>query len=731
MDPFWLKKGEKRDGIDRLLERMGVIDPEQPEPKAEVDLESFRRPDGSVDAATLPDMPKEKLQAIEQDNNPRRRPRPVERFAFQPGAKMTNVRGLGGDEVQPVSEDAAVTSLEQLSGKAVKPRLLGPDSGEVVPTGDLETLRGRMRGYESRGPTLSGSEAPTFTDEENKLPPRKGSFWDPAYQALPPDPHAIPRRSEQQANTPLREPPSTIKFADLMKPEQGTPEDYGSPFPDRQGQETTTDPLGLRDQYKKQQLERARRDAGFAVTQMNGDAAIHGPDPEKLAKLRKDAAGAVGAMKADETEHVQDADFGRVEAKVKEMSKPKAALQKFQASKGPAPLPGPGDSGADRPQFDKPFDQMLAEQERGPASPRQPLQAAQQLMTGAAPDTSKEEAEMDAAAKARDQELLLAQIATNFGHYSDVLGGTQGPDRGKGIRDNASRTLEILKQKRGLRSDAADKATEMEDRKYERAGIDQQRAATGAKTQRDADFNDAASQKSRQARTIATSLYPKLVARIPPAEFQKMSGADIASFLAEAQPEKVGGAGKGGGLSGAQLNSVRNKIPANLKDTSDALDRANEAIEAIGGWDKMQVGGLGGATPTMFLDPDQADVRQTLAGVAQAFLSSGAGKSITKQEREILLGMSGADSEKFMTNPAVFKRGMAIIEHRMQNAARQALAGVDEADQDKLLNDENGMGVKKDWIRGKADKVNPKAPVKPMKRKLRNPKTGQEIEIDD
>jgi len=428
-------------------------------------------------------------------------------------------------------------------------------------------------------------------------------------------------------------------------------------------------------------------------------------------------------MKADETEHVQDADFGRVEAKVKEMSKPKAVLQKFQASKGPAPLPGPGDSGADRPQFDKPFDQMLAEQERGPASPRQPLQAAQQLMTGAAPDTSKEEAEMDAAAKARDQELLLAQIATNFGHYSDVLGGTQGPDRGKGIRDNASRTLELLKQKRGLRSDAADKATEMEDRRYERAGIDQQRAATGAKTQRDADFNDAASQKSRQARTIATSLYPKLVARIPPAEFQKMSGADIASFLSEAQPEKVGGTGKGSGMSPSALNTLRRGLPAHYVNTFTNLQTAYDAIEEMGGWDKVATG-MKGLRPTEMLDPSNQKVRQHLQRAASAFLQAGGGKSITSNEERILVERIKADPNSFWLTPELLQRGMEIIERTVADGGRQSTAGAPEEAVDAIYKDlPPGM---REWSKGapiprKAGGVKPMADAV----KVRNKATGK------
>lgn len=707
-------------------------------------LEDFLRPDGSFDNDAWQTSPvheyanREDAKRImaergftkKKGKSGYSRPpqKPVERFALQPGAKMASgVRGLGGDEVEPVPEDAATAALEELSGKAVKPRLLGafdPDSEENRLPPPVEP---RLLG-------VFDADAP-----ENKLPPRKGSFWDPAYQALPPDPRAITRRSEPQASTPIpsREAPSTIKFADLKKPDQGAPEDFGSPFPDRQGQETTTDPLGLREQYRKQQLERARRDAGFAVTQMNGDAAIHGPAPEKLAKARADAAGAVGAMKADETEHVQDADFARVEKKVSDMSKPKAALQKFQASRAPSgPLggPGPSDSGAERPQFDKNPVEMLAELEGktpGPASARNPLQAAGQLAQGAAPDTSKDEAEMDAASKARDQELLLAQIATNFGHYSDVLSETKGPDRGAGIRANAQRALDLLKEKRGLRKSAADAQTELADKQYEREGIDQQRGALGAKTQREAEFNDATSAKSKQARQIATSLYPKLVARIPPADWQGMSAADVQTFLGEAAPEKQAGGGKfgGGGIKPGEMNSLRKQLPPQLVDTYDQLQNAYAEIEGMGGWTKVKSGLLGSMTPTMFMDPENQKVRQTIGRVVSAFLQSGGGKAITNAEEKILIGKIGADPTSFSVTPEMLERGVGIVERQMANAARQATAGAPQGAKDALFGD---MGIDQSWVQGGALPKKP-APMKPMgaKRKLRNPKTGQEIEIDD
>jgi hypothetical protein len=363
----------------------------------------------------------------------------------------------------------------------------------------------------------------------------------------------------------------------------------------------------------------------------------------------------------------------------------------------------------------------------GPASSRQPLQAAGEMMRGAAPpDTSKDEADLASAMKKRDEREWWAQMATGMGSAANIIAGTEGPDQGAHIRAGANNALEDLKRKQAIRKNALDRQQETVDRNFDREGIMEERGVKRESRAKAAAYADGTSSVSVRRRAQAAAFYPEIVRKIDPKVWGAMSAEDVDTFLKEAAPAKLLGASKGagtgrGGLSGAQFNQVRNKMPPELKDTFDALDRANEAIAKIGGWEKMKVGGLGSLTPTAMLEADQADVRQTLAGVAQAFLSSGAGKSITAQERQILLGMSGADSEKFMTNPAVFKRGMAIIERRMQNRARQALAGVDEADQDRLLNDENGMGVSKEWIRGKADKVQPRADTV----RVRNKETGK------
>lgn len=683
-----------------------------------LDIDSFRRPDGSIDYAQIPDPRiamkiKAEVEGLPHDRSLRDR-RPVVSH---------------GDSTEARSRPVPTSIAEAFSGAPVAETVadLGRDSSaEPVPEDEALQRLAEMRGTAKPNVNAEGVRLPPAELPEPRM---LGAF----------DPDAPENRLPGQA-PPARAIASSTGFGKLGRPKPGTgavveQDQLSNPFPSRaQAQADQPTPAGDDSGVPKRpwtpdrlglSLEETRNnkrviDPEFdepapkpgVLSQLWGGLKdeLQNPSPT-WSRLSKQVFGGGAAPEPPSpslADPIDDQGFHarptRAHGQPIQPSKPVAALEQYRKSRG-LETGGGASPAPERPQF--------AELPTGdqPASPRQPLKAAMQLGMGATPpDAGQADKEWEDAKKSRDEQLLMAQIASQFGHYADVASGSGNTgDRGAALREQAGNPMEDLKTRRGERQAADDRA-------FEREGVLQQRGALGVKTQREAEFNDPASQKSSQARSIAVSLYPKLVARIPPAEFKKMSAADVEMFLKEAAPERMGkaGAGAGGGMNPAQLNQVRNKIPANLKDTYDALARANEAIDRIGGWEAMKVGGLGGLTPTMLLDADQAEVRQTLAGVAQAFLSSGAGKSITKQEREILLGMSGADSEKFMTNPAVFKRGMAIIEHRMQNSARQALAGVGEEDQDKLLGPETGMDVSKDWIRGRADRVAPKPGVQPQ-----------------
>lgn len=760
-------------------------------------LEDFLRPDGSFDddAWMTADMSERDYNRIMRERGfasnmskgssgfsapaPPKRGPVVRVDALLKNAPVAkDVRSLGGEGgAQPVPEDEAALALKQMQARP-KLNSSGVDVTDVQAP-DVPPRSGLPKplNYERvNGQWKNLDDPPEFTGDSSS----RGvvSSLDPAKQKMP---EPLPPEPGER--------PIATSFAGLLKQQkdQGSPEEFGTPFPDRseeppaqapadsgvpkrpwtpssygltfeeatQNKRILTDPEGppeekgvfssLVDSVKNfgrdQKLEKLRQDGRAAIDGMNADAVEHWQPVIKrdraLKAARAQAGDAVGAMGRDERDNsmlaAHDKDANAIEHRMVNpavVSRAQSVLKRLQSARGLDT--GAGQSPEpERPQFGESFTELASK--GGPASPRQPLQAAGEMMRGAAPpDTSKDEADLAAAMKKRDEREWWAQMATGMGSAANIIAGTEGPDQGAPIRAGANNALEDLKRKQAIRKNALDRQQQDDDRNFDRQGTMLERQNMledrGIKAEgraKAAAYADGTSSVSVRRRAQAAAFYPEIVRKIDPKVWGQMSAEDVDTFLKEAAPAKLLGSGKsggkGGGLSGAQFNQVRNKMPQELKDTFDALDRANEAIAKIGGWEKMKVGGLGSLTPTAMLDTDQADVRQTLAGVAQAFLSSGAGKSITAQERQILLGMSGADSEKFMTNPAVFRRGMAIIERRMQNRARQALAGVDEADQDRLLNDENGMGVSKEWIRGKADKVQPRADTV----RVRNKETGK------
>lgn len=640
-----------------------------------LNLDSFRRPDGSLDVATLPNMPREELNALLLENDQLLAPSSSARSSHkQPAASPDYAHPTPLVSPKRGREEARLEALRRLEqeriSSTVAPRLLGKFN----------------------------PDAP-----ENQLAPRPqrpGSFSDPAYQAKGRDPNARDfTPAELAREKELHDAPNLP-----VSVEEGVPENRWTPG--RLG-------LSLEETRNNKSITDPGQPAERGVFSKLMDGVFNDPregaqnlDPGKLDALRKEAAGSVGAMKADETEHNQDADFGRVEAKVASMDGPRAALQKFNAVRKPPPLETGSDLPSptpDRPSFaEDPIAKATAAAEGG-GHARQPLAGAQQMLMGAAPpDTSKDEAEMDAAAKARDNELLLAQLATNFGHYSDVLGGTQGPDRGAAIRENATRALDLLKEKRGLRKGAADAQTALADKAYDRAGTDQTRAGIARKTQQDADYQDGASEISKRRRAQAIALYPKFAARIDPKVWNTMSAADIDTFLKEAAPEKQAGAagGAGRGLKTSELSTIRKGLPQGLVDTFDNLQTAYRAIDDLGGWDKVTAGGLGSMTPTMFMSPDQQNIRQHLGRVAGSFLSSGAGKSITDKEDQLLIRDIAGRPTDFAITPQMLQRGVGIIERAMANNARQSMVAVPEAGKRAVYGDlPDGM---EGWVNGGA-----------------------------
>lgn len=372
-------------------------------------------------------------------------------------------------------------------------------------------------------------------------------------------------------------------------------------------------------------------------------------------------------------------------------SKPLAVVEKFRESRGEAPAKQVTES-ADSP----------APESTGVASARSPLVAAQQLVTGAKPpDTADEEAELAEAIKARDADALSAQLASQFGHYADIQAGTSTGDRGAVLRGQSGRHLEDLKAKRAIREDAAAKASAAEEQRYDRQGTDLQRAglieerdAKRQTRQQQTEYQDGASSISKRRRAQAAAFYPDVVRKIDPGVWGAMSAADVDTFLKEAAPTRAGG-GKGGGLSAAQMNALRNKMPAHLVDTYNALGRVKAQVDEMGGWENTKTGVMGGMVPNVFMDKRNQALRQELGGVMARFLQAGGGKSITSNEERILIGNIAADPTSFRITPSMLQRGVSIMERSQAADTRQALAGAPEEAKDALLGD---MKIPRQWV---------------------------------
>lgn len=615
--------------FDQLMEALGLKDAEQEEPRDE--LESFRRPDGSVDMATVTNPRLSRMAEMErglphtQTAGPMHRrtaDRPVpQRFDFSE-VPTTDVRGLGeGSSSEPVPEDEALANLGAMKRKPV---------------------------LNSNGIDISG-----YLEEQ------KRKLAEPV--------NSIAKLGEDDAD--LARSSGAILETDQLN----------QPFPDRQDQPEE--------------------------------------DP-RWAGIRKQADDAVGAMNADAEQHDREA--------------ARDAVQRFQASRGRASprleTGGAASPTPERPAFKESFTELAAKGEPGPASPRQPLMAAQQLGMGAAPpDTSAAEAELKDAQRSRDEELLAAQIASQFGRYADIQGGTQSADAGAGVRAGAGRALEDLKAKRGLRQSALERQQADEDRAFEREGVELQRGDAARKRTNEIEYNDGRSAISKRRRSLAVAQYPQLVARISPAEWNTMSAADVDALLKEAAPVKPagghGGGGSGVGMKPGELNSLRKQLPPHLVDTYTQLQNAYAEIEGMGGWGNVKAGPVGSMTPTMLLDPANQRVRQTIGRVVSAFLQSGGGKSITEGEKKILTGMINADPTSFATKPEMLQLGLNIIERSMANAARQGLAGAPQGAKDALLGD---MGIAPEWVQGGDLPRKPGAPA-PAEEMIpvRNKQTGK------
>ncbi|MDX2014197.1 MAG: hypothetical protein SFW67_28620 [Myxococcaceae bacterium] len=387
------------------------------------------------------------------------------------------------------------------------------------------------------------------------------------------------------------------------------------------------------------------------------------------------------------------------------------------ASMSPAP---------ERPKFDP---LPTEAPEGGAPSARTPLKATEAMVAGAAPpvDTSADEKELDDARKRRDMNSFLAQMATQFGNYADIQSGTQTGDRGAALRQQAGRPVEDVNAKRALRQQAADRQQEGIDRDLNRQSLTESLAMKRQSAKEKADYQDGTSSVSARRRALATSMYPAIVAKIPPEQFREMSAADIDTLLGEAAPQK--GAGGGGlGLSGAQMNSLRNKLPQHIVDSYNSIGRVKQMVQDIGGWGKTKTGIAGGMLPAVFMDNNTRALRQELGGVVARFLQAGGGKSITKNEERVLIGRIAADPTSANLRPEDLERGLAIIERSLAGDLRQSLAGAPEAAKGALLGD---MGIPREWMgQDLQAPLSSKQPAPKKPRLFRNPKTGETVEVE-
>lgn len=651
-------------------------------------VEDFLRPDGSVDwdryltmDPQVPMLDREKvrnrlsgeLKGYEAQRRERANPRVAQALAGAPVA-ATPADLAAGSSATPAEPDVAARALERLQGKAV------------------------MNGY---GQDIGDLPKPAVVPRP-ALP-----------KPLEFDPDAFPNLEASDAAVPSRVRPATgpdssrgvvssldpTKQRFAVNPKQGDPEtDFAMPFARGGGdieRPTLSGALRQAKDYKAQgggspglsadQLlsEAGSEDPARAEADMN--AALAGAKrATALYRARKSAGDAVGAMNRDAADHQAEANLEkRISAGARPGAGPKRpALETGSSSLSPEP---------ERPQFTR---DLVAEAEGSTPNPRRPLATAQAMTTGAAPDTSKDEAEMDAARKAADERAFIAQIASQFGKYADIQAGTQTGDRGEVLREQADNPVKDLQAKRQLRSQKLAEQQDQEDRAFQREGQLEQRAASAQKRQQEADYQDGASAISQRRRAQAVAFYPELVRKIDPKVWSGMSAADIDTFLKEAAPAKTSG-GAGTGLSGSAMNTLRGKLPQHLVDTYNAIGRVKALAAEMGGWANTKTGIAGGMLPSVFMDDKTRALRQELGGVVARFLQAGGGKSITSNEERVLIGRIAADPTSSNLRPQDLERGLAIIERSIAGDTRQAMAGAPQGAKDALLGD---MGIPKEWV---------------------------------
>jgi len=692
-------------------------------------IEEYLKPDGSIDwdrwMLADPKVPplelnakrdelRKELRAYSATKKLRETPRVAQALSGAPVAK--DIASLAeGSSAVPEAPDAAAAALERLRSK---PRLnssgvdLGADTAPLPPprSGLPKPLE-----YDPEAmPNMVPSDAARPTRE---LPPPTGTSssrgvmgsLDPSKQRIDLTPRRPAPTPDEWASPPETATvlPSNVEWGADDQPEQLTP--GGKPYlsqsairaqMDKYAGQETKDP-GLTADQLMSMAGQGERDSIAQMKVREADMNV-AADDAKWAKLRKGIGRAVDQSKIDtldsEMALAHDRDANALE---KRMATPAGAAAKSRPAARPPLATGAGEAPApERPQFGKDFLTMAAEQSApsGQASARQPLGAVEQMVTGAAPpDTSKDEAELAAAQKRRDEEAFLAQVASQFGHYADVQGGTETGDRGATVREAAENPLRDLKAKQALRQQAFERQQEGEDRAFTRQGLLEDRQAKIAKRKQEGDYNDGKSEISRRRRAQVVAMYPDLVTKIDPKVWLDMSAADVDTFFKEAAPSKmVKGGGSGGvGMSPAQMNSLRNKLPQHLVDTYNAIGRVKSMAQSMGGWEKTKTGIAGGFMPSVFMDNDTRALRQELGGVVARFLQAGGGKSITANEERVLISRIAADPTSSNLRPADLERGLAIIERSMAGDTRQALAGAPQGAKQALLGD---MGISNEWV---------------------------------
>lgn len=296
-----------------------------------------------------------------------------------------------------------------------------------------------------------------------------------------------------------------------------------------------------------------------------------------------------------------------------------------------------------------------------------------------------------------DAELMSSGRRTREGlaQASRMIGRAGLSPNPQGAAQDAQNLAQADRPTQFLQSQRAETRKKAEDSRLEEdQGFQRSNEARAQETQgfnrekvgRERDYNSPTSGVSQRRRSELMGIYGKEVAKIPYADFQQLTAADVDVLMKELQQQKAISAGRQNAIDqrnflhrldalgkGSQSFGEVDQLEQTLESLAPGITtgKPGAGAEEMGGWDKAMLA-LPGGVGERFTSDKTAQLNRALDELTAQVGYLRSGKVITEAERQNLRRVLGLQMGQ---DPALLSRGVSQVLRELHQRQQQFQGG--------------------------------------------------------